>query len=79
MYDVRKMPAGKVRCRRDLHQFYYDAILRRHAMQDSDGLRYFTWDSNGMNLLLCCAVGESPFYLRRLAAITIRCTSEVPS
>ena len=51
MYDVRKMPAGEVRCRRDLHQFLYDAMLRRHAVQDSGGLRYFTWDSNGMNLL----------------------------
>jgi len=34
-----------------LHQFTYDALLRRHAVQDSGGLSYFTWDSNGMNLL----------------------------
>ncbi len=31
--------------------FHYDAMLRRYAMQDSDGLRYFTWDRNGVNLL----------------------------
>jgi YD repeat-containing protein len=34
-----------------MNYFYYDAQLRRYAMQDSGGLRYFTWDSNGMNLL----------------------------
>jgi len=31
--------------------FWYDAMMRRYAMQDSSGLRYFTWDTNGMNLL----------------------------
>jgi hypothetical protein len=31
--------------------FWYDAMMRRYAMQDSAGLRYFTWDANGMNLL----------------------------
>jgi len=31
--------------------FWYDAMMRRYAMQDSSGLSYFTWDSNGMNLL----------------------------
>ena len=31
--------------------FWYDAMMRRYAMQDSNGLSYFTWDSNGMNLL----------------------------
>jgi len=31
--------------------FWYDAMMRRYAMQDSSGLRYFTWDQNGMNLL----------------------------
>ena len=31
--------------------FYYDARLRRFGMRDSDGLRYFTWDSGGMNLI----------------------------
>jgi len=31
--------------------FYYDGKLRRYAMEDSDGLAYFTWDQNGMNLL----------------------------
>ncbi len=25
--------------------------VRRHAMQDSGGVRYFTWDKSGMNLL----------------------------
>jgi RHS repeat-associated protein len=32
-------------------KFYYDALMRRHAIQDSSGLAYFTWDANGMNLL----------------------------
>lgn len=31
--------------------FHYDARLRRYAMQDSAGLTYLTWDTNGMNLL----------------------------
>jgi len=31
--------------------FWYDAMMRRYAMQDSSGLSYFTWDQNGMNLL----------------------------
>jgi len=31
--------------------FYYDAELRRYAIEESTGLRYFTWDENGMNLL----------------------------
>ena len=31
--------------------FWHDAQQRRYAMQDSDGLSYFTWDKNGMNLL----------------------------
>jgi len=31
--------------------FWYDAMMRRYAMQDSNGLSYFTWDQNGMNLL----------------------------
>ena len=34
-----------------MNYFYYDALLRRYAMEDSSGLRYFTWDTNGMNLL----------------------------
>jgi len=34
-----------------MNYFYYDALLRRYAMQDSNGLNYFTWDTNGMNLL----------------------------
>ena len=29
----------------------YDARMRRFAMEDSNGLSYFTWDANGMNLL----------------------------
>ncbi len=32
--------------------FHYDGMLRRYAMEDSDGLRYFTWDRNGLNLLV---------------------------
>ncbi len=35
-----------------MNYFWYDARQRRYAMQDSDGLSYFTWDTNGMNLLL---------------------------
>ena len=31
--------------------FYYDAQMRRYAIEESTGLRYFTWDRNGMNLL----------------------------
>jgi len=31
--------------------FWYDAMMRRYAMQDSSGLRYFTWDQNDMNLV----------------------------
>jgi len=31
--------------------FHYDAQLRRYAMEDSAGLSYFTWDTNGMSLL----------------------------
>ena len=31
--------------------FAYDAELRRYAIEESTGLRYFTWDENGMNLL----------------------------
>jgi RHS repeat-associated protein len=31
--------------------FYYDAMLRRYAIEESTGLSYFTWDQNGMNLL----------------------------
>jgi len=34
-----------------MNYFYYDAMMRRYAMQDSNGLSYFTWDQNGMNLL----------------------------
>jgi hypothetical protein len=34
-----------------MNYFYYDAMLRRYAMGASSGLRYFTWDQNGMNLL----------------------------
>jgi hypothetical protein len=34
-----------------LHQFTYDAMLRRSVVQDSGGIRYFTWDTGGMNLL----------------------------
>ena len=31
--------------------FYYDSQMQRYAIEDSAGLRYFTWDRNGMNLL----------------------------
>jgi len=31
--------------------FYYDALLRRYAVNDGSGLSYFTWDANGVNLL----------------------------
>ena len=31
--------------------FHYDAMQRRYAIQESTGLRYFTWDRNGMNIL----------------------------
>ena len=40
-----KYPGGQT------NRFWYDALLRRYAMEDSSGLSYFTWDSNGMNLL----------------------------
>jgi hypothetical protein len=30
---------------------YYDGQERRYAIQDSGGLSYLTWDTNGMNLL----------------------------
>jgi RHS repeat-associated protein len=33
------------------NRFYYDADQRRYAMEDSNGLSYFTWDTNGLNLL----------------------------
>lgn len=29
-----------------MNYFYYDALQRRHAVLDSDGLSYFTWDRN---------------------------------
>jgi YD repeat-containing protein len=32
--------------------FYYDGKLRRYAIRDSGGLVTFTWDQNGMNLLV---------------------------
>ncbi len=37
--------------------FHYDARGRRYAVEESAGLRYFTWDGNGMNLL--CERDES--------------------
>jgi hypothetical protein len=37
--------------REHTNHFYYDAMLRRYAVEDSSGVRYFTWDTNGMNLL----------------------------
>jgi hypothetical protein len=40
-----KYPGGQT------NRFWYDAMLRRCAMEDSSGLSYFTWDQNGMNLL----------------------------
>jgi hypothetical protein len=40
-----KYPGGQT------NRFWYDAMLRRYAMEDSAGLSYFSWDRNGMNLL----------------------------
>jgi RHS repeat-associated protein len=40
-----KYPGGQT------NRFWYDALMRRYAMEDSSGLSYFTWDANGMNLL----------------------------
>ena len=37
--------------------FYYDAELRRYVIEESTGLRYFTWDENDMNLL--CVRGRN--------------------
>jgi YD repeat-containing protein len=34
-----------------VNYFWYDALMRRYAMQDSNGVSYFTWDRNAMNLL----------------------------
>jgi RHS repeat-associated protein len=47
----RSIRKQKYTVREHTNHFYYDALLRRYAVEDSSGVRYFTWDSNGMNLL----------------------------
>jgi len=51
--------------------FWYDAMMRRYAMQDSSGLRYFTWDQNGMNLLAerDAAGAVTAYYTHGFAAV----------
>jgi len=34
-----------------VNRFWYDALGRRFAIEESTGLSYFTWDRNGLNLL----------------------------
>ena len=50
-YNYADLVTGIKHKNGESNYFYYDAQLIRYAMEDSNGLSYFTWDSNGLNLL----------------------------